>query len=115
MGPAFQGGRDHVVDQTRGGREPIVEVPEVADSQEKDADISVVTSENELSPALTQITFVGYLIKINRNFSIDQLEVRPTSAKDHLRLKVGDKTGPYPKRIDSREQYILHSAGIVIK
>lgn len=48
---AFQDGRSHEILRTCCGGEPVVEVPEIADGQQKDADISGTVSESERSLA----------------------------------------------------------------
>ena len=45
----FEDWRGHVVPRTCGSGEPMVEVPKVADGQQKHTDISVVTNEDKLT------------------------------------------------------------------
>ena len=88
-----------------------MEVPNVADGQQNDADVSVVTTG--MSRALLRRRFFGYRIRTNETLLENQRAVRPSSIRDHLWLKMDIKARPYPKRIDPGERYIFHSAGIV--
>lgn len=54
----------------------MVEVPEVTDGQQKDADISDTAGKSERSLASTQATLGGYRIKTNKILLNDQLTTR---------------------------------------
>lgn len=71
--PTFKDWGRHVVSRTCGGGEPMVEVPEVADDQQHNADISVTVGGSERSLSPTWIGLIGYRIRMNKILLTDQL------------------------------------------
>lgn len=88
----------------------MVEVPEVADGQQKDTDISGKRARVSDPLVSTSMAFDGYRIRINKILLRDQLTTGRQQGISQRRT-----ISFHPNRIDPCERYILHSAGMVIR
>ena len=80
----------------------MIEVPEVADGQQEDAEIPVREGESERSIPSVQAVFLGYRIRTNNTLLRDQLKIQI----DQQWCTVGGArtVGSYPNCRDPRER-----------
>ena len=94
----FEDRRDHVIPRTRCSREPVVEVPQVADGQQHDADISSAAGESERRYPLPRRFINSIPYQDEQNLAEGKTNDGKTSMKDRRKFRTGGKIVPKPHR-----------------